>query len=221
MIVIPAIIPHTKEQMTGEMKLASRLASRVQIDIADGVFVPVKTWPYNGRDAEYYENLKGEEEGWPYWEECEVELHLMVKNPETVIAEWAKTGIVAVVAHIEATEDFQKVIDICRELSISVGVAIKPSTDADRIAPFVDQVDFIQCMGSDMLGKHGVHLEDKALVQIQKLRTLYPERIIAIDIGVDLDTKERIVKAGATKLVSGAAILLADDPEAAFEELSS
>ncbi|MES3004498.1 MAG: hypothetical protein V4690_00120 [Patescibacteria group bacterium] len=221
MIVIPAIIPHTKEQLESEIKKVKNFCELIQIDITDGVFVPTKTWPFNGRDADYWEKIKGEEEGWPYWLDVEVELHLMIKNPEETLVEWIKTGVTCIVAHIESTDDFQGVIDICRENSVDVGLAIKPSTDISRIENFVSQTDFIQVMGSDMLGKHNVELDDKAIVMIKKLRATYPESIIAIDIGVDEDTAEILVDAGVDKFVSGGFILDSNDPGGAFENLSS
>ncbi len=219
--VVPAIIPKIREQFEEEIKKVSSFAKLIQIDISDGMFTPWKTWPYNERDVEYFENLKTEVLGWPKWDELEYEIHLMVKNPEEVLQDWIHTGATGIVAHIEATDDFQKVIDICKENETSLGVAIKPSTDIERLVPFVDQVDFIQVMGSDMLGKHGVELEDKAVEMIKALREKYPSKTIAIDIGVNEDTKDILVEAGATKLISGGAILESADPEEVFEELSN
>ncbi|HEY4505550.1 MAG TPA: hypothetical protein VJG67_02570 [Candidatus Paceibacterota bacterium] len=219
--VLPAIIPYTKEQLEEEIGKVSGFAHLVQVDITDGVFVPTKTWPYNGRDADFFEKLKNQEIGWPRWENIDIEVHLMVKNPEDVVLDWVHTGVSGVVAHIEATDNFQKVIDICRENLVAVGVAIKPSTDISLIESFVSEVDFIQVMGSDLLGKHGVSLDQKAISQIKALQGRYPERIIAIDIGANLDTENILISAGADKIVAGGAILGSADPEEAFHNLES
>lgn len=219
--VVPAIIPHTKEQLEEEIRKVVKFATVVQIDITDGIFVPTKTWPYNGRDEEFFNQLKNQEVGWPRWEDLEFEVHLMIKNPEETILDWINTGAGTIIAHIEATNDFQKVIDICKENSVSVGVAIKPSTDIGKLEPFASQVDFIQCMGNDLLGKHGVELDSKAVEQIKQLHKIYPERIIGIDIGVSLNTKDELISAGVTKFISGGVILESDNPEEVFRELSS
>ncbi len=219
--VLPAIIPVNKTQLTEEIEKVSHFADLIQVDISDGVFTNTRTWPYNGQDRDYFEKLKTEEEGWPKWEETDVELHLMVRNPETVLEEWIATGVSSIVAHIEATEDFQKVIDICREKNVSVGIAIKPSTDISKIENFVPQVDFIQVMGSDLLGKHGVELEEKSLEMIKSLRMKFGECIIAIDIGVTEDNAETLVDAGVNKLISGGAILNSDNPKEVYEFLES
>jgi len=219
--VIPAIIPHTKEQLENEIKIVKSFTDIVQIDITDGEFVSTKTWPYNGRDEDFWQGLKGEEEGWPFWEQVEIELHLMIKNPEETVGEWIKTGVSTIVFQIEGTNNPEKIIDMCRENSISVGVAIKPLTDESVLVTLVDKIDFIQVMGSGLLGKHHVELEESALEKIKTLHALYPERIIAIDIGVDEDTAEALIEAGATKLISGGFILDASNPREAFETLSS
>ena len=221
MIVVPAIIPHTKEQLEEEINKVAKFAKLVQIDISDGIFVPTKSWPYNGRDIDFFEKLKTGEVGWPRWEDLDFEIHLMIKNPEDTVLDWINTGASAVVAHIEATDNFQKVIDICRDNNVSIGLAIKPSTDISKLETFAPQVDFIQCMGSDLLGKHSVVLDERAIDQIKRLHELYPERIIGIDIGVTEDTAEILVKAGAIKLISGSAILNADNPEEVYRRLES
>lgn len=219
--VLPAIIPVNKLFLEEEINKVSPFADVIQVDIADGTFAPVKTWPYNGRDVEYFEQLKTQEAGWPKWEDSDIELHMMVAHPETMLQEWISTGVSSVVAHIEATQNFQKVIDICRENNISVGISLKPSTDIADIEPFVSQVDYIQVMGSDNIGRHGVELEDIAIEKIKELRNKYPERIIAIDIGVNEDNAETLVEAGANKLISGAAILNSVDPASVFDFLTS
>lgn len=219
--VVPAIIPHTKEQLEEEIKIVAHFAPLVQIDICDGTLTKTKTWPYNDRDVDFFEALKNESTGWPYWEDVDIELHLMQRNPEDSLADWIKTGATSIVAHIEATNNFQAVIDLCRSNSVAVGVAIKPSTDISKIAEFASQVDFIQVMGSDLLGHHGLDLDPRAVEQIKTLRKTYPSSIIAIDIGVKEDTAELLVDAGAVKLVSGSTILDAPSPESFYRVLES
>ncbi len=219
--VLPAIIPVNKEQLFEEIGRVAYFADLVQVDISDGVFTNTRTWPYNGQDRDYFEKLKTEEEGWPKWEDTDVELHLMVKNPEDVLEEWIATGVSAVTCHIEATDDFQKVIDICRNKGVSVGVAIKPNTNIERIEKFVPQTDFIQVMGSDLLGKHGVSLEERSIEMIKSLRVKYPNSIIAIDIGVTEENAETLVDSGVNKLISGGVILNASNPKEVFDYLES
>ncbi len=221
MQTLPAIIPVNKRQLEEEIEKVSHFAKLIQIDISDGIFTNTRTWPYNGQDTDYFERLKTQEDGWPKWDEVDVELHLMVQNPEDVLSDWISTGVSSLVVHIEATNNFQNIINICREKNISLGVAIKPSTDIEKIKEFVSQVDFIQIMGSDLLGKHGVELEEKSLEMIKTLRKLYPDSIISIDIGVTEENAETLVNAGVNKLISGGAILNSENPKEVYEFLES
>jgi ribulose-phosphate 3-epimerase len=219
--VVPAIIPYSREQLEEEIGKVASFTKLVQIDISDGLFTGSMTWPYNGKDQDFFESLKKEEATWPQWENVNIELHLMVNSPENVISDWIQTGVSTIVAHIEATHYFQKVIDLCREKEVSVGVAIKPSTDISAIQSFIPQTDFIQVMGNDVLGRHGVPLDPKAVEKIKLLQKQYPNRIIAIDIGVSEATENILVSAGADKLISGGAILNADNPKEVFSYLQS
>lgn len=221
MQTLPAIIPQDKNQLEEEIKLVSGFANLIQVDICDGVFAPNKTWPYNGRDLEYFNSLKKEDTGWPEWEKVDVELHLMVEHPERVVEDWIKTGVSSIVAHIESTEHFQEVIDICKDRSVSIGLALKPSTDLSKLTPFIDQVDFLQVMGSDKIGHHGEKLTEEALSTLSALRERYKDAIIAIDIGVTEETAEKVIAAGANKLIVGGAIINAENPKKVFENLSN
>lgn len=221
MIVVPAIIPRNKEQMLEEIKRVSGFAKLIQIDILDGIFTPFKTWPFNGQDTDYFAKLKTEEEGLPAWDNVDYEFHLMIQDPEEYIESFIHAGANTIIVQVEAINNFKKILDLCRQNEVSLGVAIKPKTDIEKITAIADQVDFIQVMGSDLLGKHGESLQDKAIERIKELRELYPEKVIAIDIGVNSETKDLLVEAGATKLISGSDILDAREPEEEYNNLLS
>ncbi len=219
MIVVPAIIPKSREQMEEEIKKVSGFAELIQIDISDGIFTPFKTWPYNGVDYDYFEKLKTEEEGLPRWENIEYEFHLMIQDPEEYVESFIHAGASTIIVQIEAVNNFEKILNFCKEAEVSLGVAIKPKTDIEKIKAIVDQVDFIQVMGSDMLGKHGVELEEGAIEKIKEVKKHYPDRVIAVDIGVNLDTKELLKDVGVTKFVTGSAILNSSNPQEVYSEL--
>ena len=219
--IVPATIPQSKEQLEEEIKRVASFAPLVQVDICDGVFVKNKTWPYNGRDQDFFAELKAEHVGWPEWEKTDIEVHLMVKNPEETIGDWLGSGISSLVVHVEATDKFEDIIALCRNYSVSIGLAIKPRSELRTIEALVPHVDFIQCMGSDTLGQHGVPLEPRVLPRIVELRKLYPERIIAVDIGVTEETLPELVAAGASKFIVGGTILEASNPKKVYDELLS
>lgn len=220
MLIVPAIIPESKEGLEREIKLVAGFASVIQIDICDGTFTPAKTWPYNGRDTDYFDDLRAEHIGWPEWEKVDFELHLMVSDPLGKISDWISSGISTAVIHIETADNFSEIIDLCRNLNIGVGLALKPSTDLSKIKTFANNVDFIQLMGSDNLGRHGEVLQESAILKLKELRGAFPDKTIAVDIGVNEETAPILAAAGANKLVVGGAILNSDNPEYVYKRLS-
>ncbi len=219
--VVPAIIPHNKTHLIEEFEKVSLFAPLVQVDICDGIFTKASTWPYNGRDTDFFQGLHTEAEGWPNWEQVDVELHLMVEHPEDELDKWLRTGPVNVIFHVEATDKVAECIEKIRTVGVGVGLAIKPNTPLSSIEPFIDQVDFVQCMGSDLLGTHGVELSEKAVDRIRELHSRFPQSILSIDIGVREDNARMLVEAGVKKLVVGGAILNADEPQEVYDFLCS
>jgi ribulose-phosphate 3-epimerase len=195
------------------------LAPRVQIDVVDGSIAPVRTWPYE--DNKTFKHITSGDEGLPYWEDFEFEVHLMVRNPEREIKDWLATGISSVVFHPRFSEHPEDVMRACRAFDVEVGLAFLPSEEHEIEKHIVAlNPDFIQIMGNDKIGYHGVELDNRAFEIIRTLRTHF-SGAIAIDIGVNEKTAAQLVNAGATKLVAGSAIFGNDNLEEIIHTLQS
>ena len=113
--IIPALITSDEDSTNDfeELKLRfeklwpflAKFDHWVQIDITDGKFVPTKT-NIGLEDLRYFT------------ERVNVEFHLMINRPEEVISEWARVGSKRIIVHIEAIENMDKLLDICREKNI-------------------------------------------------------------------------------------------------------
>ncbi len=203
--IIPAIIPKDFRHLREQVGIVKDLVNTVQIDICDGIFVKNQSWPYRGDEGEF-EQLSREEIGLPCWEDVNYEFHLMIADPEATLEEWIALGATSIVVHIEAVKNMELIIDMCRGSEVKIGLAIKPSTPLSALAPYGEQIDCIQCMGSDDIGHHGAELDKRVVEKIRELRDFYPEMPIAIDIGVTEESAQELVDAGATRLVSTTAI---------------
>lgn len=217
--VVPAIIVKNFKQLEDKITLVKDYCTFVQVDITDGKFTHNTTWPYVGDEGEYTA-LVTEERGLPFWEEVDYEFHLMVERPEETVADWIKMGASRIVVQIESTQRLQEIIDQCRAASVEIGIALKPQTDIELLTPFVEQIDCIQCMGNNELGRHGAPLDVEVLEKIKALREKYPEMNIAIDIGVHADTASSLVDAGVDTLVAGSAIFDEENIAEAIENLA-
>lgn len=207
--IIPAIIPESFEHLHDEVAKVKDFVSLVQIDIADGIFVKNKTWPYVG-DNGGFEKLLKEEIGLPFWEDVDYEFHLMIDEPEENFENWIKIGANGIIVQIESVKDTEKsmeaIIQMAKATEVNLGISLLASTHVSKIGPYGSRIDFIQCMGSDDLGHHNASLDTSVFEKIKELRTMYPNLPIAIDIGVNKETAKDFISAGATKLISGGAI---------------
>jgi len=218
--VIPAIIPKTYQLLREEMEVVSELVDRVQVDIMDGQFAPEATWPYSGgREQARFEEIVAQERGFPHWRDVQFEIDLMVQNPEDVIDDWIKSGASSIIVHYDSTDRFSEIAERLRDRGVEVGMAVVPSNRNTVVKKHRKEIDFLQVMGNDKIGYHGVKLDPLVYDKLEDLRDRFPNLPIGVDIGVDLETAPKLVDAGATRLVSGSTIFQADDPGEAINRL--
>lgn len=207
--IIPAIMPQNYDDLDEKMSLFVGVVPMVQLDIMDGKFVPARTWPYP-RDT-HFDAILAEEEGMPSWENIDFEADLMIKDPELWVPKWVTAGARRIIVHVEGMTDFEKIRDAVPEGMIELGLAINTTTPLSAIEPYLDRVDFVQCMGIARIGFQGEPFDERVLDHVRAIRALRPDMPISIDGSVNFDTASALVDAGATRLVSGSAILEADD----------
>lgn len=204
--IIPSILVKTKEELVEKVKAVERFVERIHLDIADGIFVPNTTISL----AEFEQIETG----------LNCEVHLMVSNPESQAVAWAQSKASAVIFHIEATENPAAVINKIREHEKSVGVALNPKTSTDEIAGIVDLVDFVHFMTVEP-GFYGSPFENSVLDKISDFHYFYPDKLIEVDGGVNLETAPKLIQAGAAILVSGSYIFESGNIEEAIKNLKN
>lgn len=219
--IIPAIIPDSYDRLESELSLVQEVAPLVQVDIMDGSYTPKASWPYNKVDFEKFEALKREEQGFPYWEDVDIEIDLMVREPETCVEDWILAGASTLIVHVETTTKLEDIFALCTERSVAVALALKPSTDIELLAPYIDRATFVQCMGSDEIGRHSVVLDPKVYDQIRAIKARWPDTIVGVDIGVSEKTLPKLIEAGATRFAAGSAVFENGDPKERFEHLTT
>lgn len=217
--IIPAIMPKDYEHLDEMMSLFVGVVPFVQLDIMDGKFVPERTWPYP-RDP-HFEAISKEEEGMPRWEEIDFEADLMISNPELAVPKWVSAGANRVIVHVESMKDFEVIRAAVPEGMIELGLAINNDTPLSMLDSYLDRIDFVQCMGIAQIGFQGQPFDERVVERVHTLRTMKPEMPISVDGSVNFDTARSLADAGATRLVSGSAILEADDFTQAVAQLKN
>jgi len=217
--IIPAIIPDSLIDLERNLRDVRGVAHRVQIDVMDGTYTTAKSWPYEGANREAFEAIRREDEGLPYWQDFDFEIDLLLKNPEERVEEWQLAGAACLIAHVESTEKLSEFVGACVDKRIEVGLAIKPSSDIELFAPFVETAQFVQVMGNDLVGKQGVPLDEKALDMIRAIKKRWPTLVVGVDIGVHEDTIPQLLDAGATRFAAGSAVYGMGDAARSYQKL--
>ena len=213
--IIPAIMPKNYADLGAYAERVKNFVPLVQIDIMDGVFVRGKTWPY-GTDQKTFELIRAQKEKLPFADVLEYEIDLMVFEPEHVIEDWMHAGARRIIVHFESTKNLKNIIrDVAAHVTrgegsefevVSLGIAITTAMPVSVVDPYIDDIDFVQCMGIEHIGKQGESFDERVLEQLEELRREHPELILSVDGGVRLKNAKALVRAGANRLVSGSAI---------------
>lgn len=215
--IVPAILPPDFMDLRTKLAHVRGLTRFVQVDICDGEFVPSVTWPYGDPDS--FSEILREEEGMPFWQDLQFEFDLMVLRPEEVIKDWVDAGASRIIIHNKSTEQLESILDELDYYQIERGVAIQIDEDPKQLEPLAHKIDFIQCMGIARIGLQREPFAPEVVHKIKEVRELFPDILISVDGGVNLETVKSLSDAGARRLVSGSAVFSKKDPKEAMAAL--
>lgn len=224
--VIPAVLANNINDLRQKIANVVNIAKIVQIDICDGRFVESQSWPMRKDDIVSTSLILEEEEGLPYWENLDFEFDLMVKDAIKQFDFFVRLGAKRIIFHLEAEEknnlkDFINSIDPYTRENLEIGIAINTTTEIGALFPFINSIDFVQCMGIEHIGFQGEPFDEKVLDQIKNLREKYSDLIISVDGSVNEDTAPKLVKAGANRLIVGSVLMRSFDVKETMRELES
>ncbi len=204
--IVPAILAKDEDEFTWKFESVKNLVKWVQLDVADGIFAPNKTWG----DPETINNCdKGE---------TSFEIHLMVADSDAEVEKWFDSGAKRIYFHHESARKPEIIIARLKSAGILPGIAILPKTPLEKIYSFLPKLNAV-LLFSGKLGFYGGVLGEDALLRIQKLRKFSKEVIIEVDGGIDPATAKKCKEAGADLLVSGGYIFSNDSPKGAIKKL--
>jgi len=168
----------------------------LHMDIMDGVFVNNLTFGYPV--------IKSLKQNLP---NVKLDCHLMVIDPLKLIDRYIKYAY-SISFHIEVCPNSVYTFELINKIksnNILVGVALKPSTKLGVLNHLIEIIDYVLIMSVEP-GFSGQKFITKSIKKINELRKKYPNLIIQVDGGVNLDNNKDIIKAGANILVSGSTL---------------
>ena len=232
--VTPVLLVKDFDELNEKLSKFVNITKMVQIDMCDGKFVPSYSWPMQKSDQESVQIILDEEDGLPFWEHLDFEFDLMVLNAHKQFDFFARLGAKKIIFHLEAEteidpeekdtsygagfKEFLESLDSYFKDNIEIGIAINTTTNIQKLEPFINFVDFVQCMGIEKIGFQGELFDERVLKQIKDLRAKYPELKISVDGSVNENTAPALVKAGANRLVIGSALLQSYDIRETIKE---
>jgi len=224
-IIVPAILPTSREDLDEKLSRLVGLTTDVQIDVVDGRFASPASWPYSGGTKELAAG------GLPQAESLRMEIDLMVSDPELVTGSWIATGATRILAHLESTNYLPRLItDLKVKYGhdkgfapdlLSFGLAINIATELAMLEPYIDDLDYVQFMGIRQIGKQGQAFDTGVLDKIKKFRSLHPDIPVQVDGGVSLASAPLLLAAGVSRLIVGSALWKAPDLKEALDRLNA
>lgn len=196
--IAPSLMCANLLQLESQIRELERAGTRLfHFDIMDGHFVPNIGLNFDlARQIKDISNVN-------------LDVHLMVDNPEQYIDRFRTLKIDWVSFHIESTRAPLRLAQAIRSAGARVGVALNPSTPVEGLRYVFSACDYVLMMTVEP-GFRGQKFISASYERIGALRQELDKIRRGIDIQVDgsldVETSARCIEQGATIIVGGSCI---------------
>ncbi len=176
--------------------------SGIHLDVMDGSFVP-RFGLYPELMREIIDQTK-----------LEIEIHMMVKDPEPYINQLIKIGANRIILHLETLIHPHRTLSMIKESGVDSGVALNPGTNLECLEYIMDQVDMVLLMAINPgIPKHPfIPRTFHKLVQLKNMISENDLKCrIGIDGGVTIENAKSLVKNGADILICGSGTIFKEN----------
>ena len=213
-ILSPSLLASDFANLESEIKKVYNAGCKyLHLDIMDGIFVKNITF-----GIPVISSIR---------KVCDIifDTHLMIVNPIRYIDDFVRSGSDIITFHYEACSDESEVFETIEKIkanNIKCAMSVKPSTDIEKLSPFLHILDMALVMSVEP-GFGGQEFIRGSLDKIRYLKEIKAEKNLSFDIqvdgGVTLKNIAEIKEAGANVIVAGTSIFKADDINAVVEKL--
>jgi len=196
--IAPSILSADFAKLGEEIRAIEKAgADYIHVDVMDGHFVPNLTiGPSVIKALRSHSSL-------PF------DVHLMIEPVEPFIEAYADAGADIITVHQEAVTHLERAVSQIKSLGKKAGVSVVPSTPPDVLDYILPDLDLVLVMSVNP-GFGGQSFIGSSIEKIRELRYMIDETghdiELEVDGGINPDTAEFCIEAGADVLVAGSAV---------------
>jgi ribulose-phosphate 3-epimerase len=155
-----------------------------------------------------------------------IDVHLMVKPVDRIVADFSAAGAGIVSFHPEASEHVDRTIGLIRDCGCKAGLVFNPATPLDWLDHTLDRLDLVLIMSVNP-GFGGQSFIPEALAKLRLARARIEASqqrtgrriLLEVDGGIKIDNIAAAARAGADTFVAGSAIFGAPDYPATIAQM--
>jgi len=199
--ITPSILNADLTRVQEEITRIAAVSDLLHLDVMDDLFVPNFTFDFAGAAQIIQRSTLA------------VDAHLMVAEVDQIAVAYAEIGCASVTIHAEATADIRQTLKNIRSAGAQASLGIKPGTDIDQYADFLNEVDMFLIMTVEP-GFGGQKFMENMMGKVRRTREIIGDRPIwlQVDGGISMSTIAMALDAGADTFVVGSAVFNAPDP---------
>lgn len=212
-LIAPSILSANFNYLGDDIRMINDSeADFIHVDVMDGVFVP--NISFGLPIMEHLRKIA----------EKPLDVHLMIIDPDPFIEPFANAGADWLTVHYETCPHLHRTIGAIREQNVKPAVCLNPHTPVALLEDIIESVDMVLLMSVNP-GFGGQKFIPQTYRKVEQLKKLIfkrnPECLIEVDGGVNFETGQRLIDAGADILVAGSFIFGSSDPTLTISQLKS
>jgi len=202
-MIAPSILSADFARLGDEIQAVAKAgADVIHIDVMDGHFVPnITIGPLVVEAVRRVTDLP-------------LDVHLMIKNPDQYLEDFARAGADWITVHVETGFHLHRTIHKIKELGKKAGAVLNPATSLSTLDHILPDLDLVMLMSVNP-GFGGQSFIPSTVTKIRRLKELIDEQGlqvgIEVDGGVSPQTIGAVAEAGATIFVAGSAVFREPD----------
>ena len=203
-IFVSAISDNPKNLFTNLSIFENTGISGIHFDVMDGSFVPrFGLYPELMREIIHQTKL-------------EIEVHMMVKDPEPYIHQLIKIGANRIILHLETLMHPHRTLSMIQETGVDSGIALNPGTNLECLEYIIEQVDLVLLMAINPgIPKHP--FIPRTFQKVAQLKDMIVKNTsncrIGVDGGVTIENAKSLVESGADILVCGSGTIFKENSD--------